>query len=232
MTNNIEQKILEEEKEILKEIKKEEVEIKNLTRNGKIAMGLIAFAIIAVSGGFAYWKNSSNFIYTDKAEINAPTTNIAPQNSGVLQEIFVNQGDLIDENTVVARVDSELLKTKTQSIVVGIENNIGKLFNRGEVIITVINPDDLRVVAHIDENKGLNEIKIGQSAIFTVDTFGSKKYEGVVDEISPSSRQGDIVFNISDKRETRVFDVKVRFDTKKYPELKNGMSAKIWIYKN
>ena len=57
MTNNIEQKILEEEKEILKEIKKEEVEIKNLTRNGKIDMGLIAFAIIAVYGGFAYWKN-------------------------------------------------------------------------------------------------------------------------------------------------------------------------------
>lgn len=230
--SNLSQKILEEEKEILKEIKKEESEIKKLSRNAKITFGLIAFLIIALSSGFAYWKNASNYIYTDKAEINAPTTALAPQNPGILQEVFVNQGDLVNENAVVARVDSELIKTKTQSLVVGIENNIGKIFNRGEAVVTVINPDDLRAIAHIDENKGLNEIKIGQSAVFTVDTFGSRKYEGVVDEISPSSRQGDVVFNISDKRETRVFDIKIRFDTKKYPELKNGMSAKIWIYKN
>jgi len=45
------------------------------------------------------------------------------------------------------------------------------------------------------------------------------------------SREGDVVFNISDKREVKQFDVKVRFDISKYPELKNGMSAKMWIKK-
>ena len=232
MEKNQNQQILEEEKEILKELKEEEKEIKKLSRNTKILMGLFAFLIIVASGGFAYWQSSSKYIYTDKAEVNAQITNLAPQKAGILQEIFVNQGDLVNENTIVARVDSELIKTKTQSIIISTENNIGKLFNPGEAVVTVINPSDLRVIGHIDEDKGLSEIKIGQNAVFTVDTFGSKKYEGVVDEISPSSRQGDIVFNISDKRETRVFDVKVRFDTKQYPELKNGMSAKLWIYKN
>jgi len=64
-----------------------------------------------------------------------------------------------------------------------------------------------------------------------VDAFGSKTYKGVVDEVSPTSNQSDVVFNISDQRPTNQFEVKVRFDPTLYPELKNGMSAKIWVYK-
>jgi hypothetical protein len=54
---------------------------------------------------------------------------------------------------------------------------------------------------------------------------------GIVDEVSPTSRASDVVFNISDQRPTNQFDVKVRFDPSEYPELKNGMSARIWVYK-
>ena len=89
----------------------------------------------------------------------------------------------------------------------------------------------MRVVARIDEDKGLVDIHEGQHVDFTVDAFGSKTFSGVVDEISPTSRQNDIVFTISDKRPTNQFDVKIRFDNNEYFELKNGMSAKVWIYK-
>jgi hypothetical protein len=87
------------------------------------------------------------------------------------------------------------------------------------------------VVGQVQEDKGLSQIKVGQSAIFTVDAFGSKQYSGIVDEISPTYNQGDIVFNISGARQEMNFDVKIRFDETQYPELKNGMSAKLWIYK-
>ena len=79
--------------------------------------------------------------------------------------------------------------------------------------------------------KGLKDIKVGQTVVFTVDAFGSKEYPGIVNEISPTSNQGDIVFNISGARQEMDFNVKVRFDEAQYPELKNGMSAKLWIYK-
>ena len=95
----------------------------------------------------------------------------------------------------------------------------------------MINPNDLRVVGQVEEDKGLKDIKIGQSAIFTVDAFGSKQYSGIVDQINPTSDAGDIVFNISNTRQENNFDVKIRFDVNQYPELKNGMSAKLWIYK-
>ena len=81
----------------------------------------------------------------------------------------------------------------------------------------------------MDENKGLDRVRVGQYVTFTADAFGSKQYTGIVDEISPEARSGDIVFTISDARQEQVFDVKVRFDTTLYPELKNGMSARIWV---
>jgi hypothetical protein len=94
----------------------------------------------------------------------------------------------------------------------------------------MIDPSQLRIVGTIDENKGLNKIRVGQLASFTVDAFGSKTYNGVVDEVSPSSRQTDVVFNISDSRPVNQFNIKVRFDQNSYPELKNGMSAKLTIF--
>jgi multidrug resistance efflux pump len=93
----------------------------------------------------------------------------------------------------------------------------------------MIDPAQLHVVGHLDENKGLDRIAVGQYATFTVDAFGSKQYSGIVDEVSPEARSGDIVFTISDQRQEQVFDIKVRFDTTKYPELKDGMSARIWV---
>jgi multidrug resistance efflux pump len=113
-----------------------------------------------------------------------------------------------------------------------VKDDIGKNFAPYEAVATMINSEDLRVVAQVEEDKGLADIRVGQPAYFTVDAFGSKKYSGIVDEISPTARSGDVVFNISSARQQQEFNVKIRFNVSDYPELKNGMSAKAWIYKN
>ena len=94
----------------------------------------------------------------------------------------------------------------------------------------MVHPEDLRVVGAIDENKGLDQLKPGQPVLFTVDTFGSKTYVGSLESISQTSVDTGVIFSISDKRPTKKFDVKVRFNVADYPELKNGMSAKITVY--
>ena len=86
------------------------------------------------------------------------------------------------------------------------------------------------MVGKLDENKGLSRIKVGDPATFTVDTYGGETFTGIVDEISPTSDQSSVVFDISDKRATQQFDVKVRYDVAQHPEFKNGMSAKLRIY--
>jgi len=184
------------------------------------------------SGGGLYWYDLQKTIYTDQAEISASVIDLSPAAPGPLAQIMVNPGDQVSADEVVARVGNQFIKTKTAGLIVDTQTELGKIFNPGEAVATMIIPGELRVVGRIDEDKGLNQLQVGQRAIFTVDTFGSKKYNGVVDEISESARQGDVVFNISSKRQINQFDIKIRFDTDQYSELKNGMSAKIWIYKN
>ena len=226
-----EKKILSEEKEVLEELKEEEKEIKKTGRNQLLISILLALIIAGIVIGAVYWKVSSGQIYTDAAIISAEQILLSPKTKGVLEEVYVNPGDLISENAPIARVGNELIKSTISGTVISVNSDIGALFNPGQTVATMIDQTTLHVVASIDEDKGLSSISVGQSAAFTVDAFGSKKYYGVVDEISPTSKQSDIVFNISGKREIQSFDVKIRFDTNLYPELKNGMSAKIWIYR-
>jgi multidrug resistance efflux pump len=200
-------------------------------RRVMVIMGLVvAFAVVL--GGGAYWYVSSRTVYIDQSVISGTLINLSPQNAGILNQIFVNVGDEVVEDQPVARVGDEVVEAKTAGIVTAVSDDVGQLVSpdAGSYVVQMIDPSDLRVVGHLDENKGLSKIAVGDPATFTVDAFGSKSYQGVVDEISETSRASDVVFDVSDERPTNEFDVKVRFDPEKYPELKNGMSAKIWVY--
>jgi multidrug resistance efflux pump len=198
----------------------------------KILFGILGGVLLTgLIGGTAYWFSIQKRVAIEKAEISAPSIDLSASASGLLEEVFVKAGDQVRTDAVVARVGNELIKTRTSGLIINAKNDIGRIFNRGEEGVSMIDPDELRVVGHIEEDKGLKEILVGQRAIFSVDAFSSREYFGTVDEISEVSRQSGVVFNISDKREVKQFDVKIRFNINEYPELKNGMSAKIWIYK-
>jgi multidrug resistance efflux pump len=191
----------------------------------------VIFGLIGLLAAAIFFYNSERRIYADKAEITAATVDLSSQAGGVLEELMVKEGDKVTANEVVARVGNELIKTDTAGLIIAVKNSLGKNFSRGETIVSLLNPNDLRVVAHLDEDKGLKDIAVGQRVIFTADAYGSRPYVGMVDEISEVSRSSAVVFNISDKREVKQFDIKIRFNFNDYPELKNGMSAKVWIYK-
>ena len=143
-------------------------------------------------------------------------------------------GDSVTVDEPVAEVGNQIVKSQANGEVVSVDQNIGEFENAltgQDIVATMIDPTQLRVVGYLDENKGLSSVQVGDPATFTVDAFGSKQYQGIIDEVSPTSRATDVVFNISDQRPTNQFDVYVRFDPTKYPELKNGMSARIWVYK-
>jgi len=197
---------------------------------GKIKSGITVFVFLGLLVGGYYWYAISQRIYSDKAEIFAPLIILGPNQPSVLQKIMVRNGEQIVANQAVARLDSgELVRTETAGVVVSINDQLGKLFSPGMPIVTMIDPNNLRLIVHVAENKGLNSIRVGQRVIFNVDAFGSQKFDGEVEEISQTSDQSSVVFSISDKRDEKYYSIKIRYDD--YPELLNGMSAKAWIYK-
>ena len=200
-------------------------------RKRLIIWGGLAIVILVLGGVAVYFMIAGKSVYIDTATISAPLIELTPTNAGPLNAVYVNEGDIVAANTPVAEVGTEIISTKVSGTIVQVTNTIGAQIAPGQAVIEMIDPSQLRVVGSIDENKGLAQIQVGDPASFTVDAFGSKSFTGVVDEIAPTSNQSDVVFNISDQREIQQFDIKVRFDESIYPELKNGMSARIWIYK-
>lgn len=195
-----------------------------------IQTGIIVAVIAIVAGGAIYWMESAGQVYIDAASIAAPEIALAPTTGGTLEEIYVQPGDEVNANATVARVGNELVKTTVAGDIISIEQKIGAEIAPGTPVVTMIDPTQLRVVGKVDENKGLSELKVGDPVTFTVDAYGGQKFSGVLDAIAPTSEQTGIIFNISDKRQTQQFDVKARFDTSAYPFLKNGMSARMWVY--
>lgn len=203
-------------------------------RSDRRPLAIAAFLIVVVGGAIgaaAYIAVSGKMVYIDKAQVLAPTVSLSPTAAGTLKSVSVSAGDLVGPNTVVAEVGNQLLKTTSGGLVVTTNNNIGKQVTPSDVVVQMIDPSQLRVVGEVQENKGLVDIQLGQRATFTVDAFSGEEFTGIVDEVAPTAVSGDVVFSVSDKRQEQNFDVKIRYDIAAHPELKNGMSAKIWVYK-
>lgn len=195
-----------------------------------IITGLAVVAIGAFAAGFTYWYNNAQYVYVDASAVQAPEIDLAPTIAGTLYSTYVNVGDSVAANQPVARVGNQLIKTNVSGLIVSIPPAIGAQLNPGQTVVSMIDPTQLRVVGEVDENKGLDRIKVGDQVTFTVDAFGSKQFSGVVDEVAPTANSAGVVFNISNQRQVQQFDVKVRFDTTTYAALKNGMSARMWVY--
>ena len=204
---------------------------KNIAKNKSAVAGVIVLLIIALVGGYFWLKSNASKVYVEQAQISASQINLTSSGGGTLQETFASEGDILAPNSLIARVNNEIIKTRTGGQLIKLNGGIGRVVAKGETIATLIDPDDLHVVGQIAENKGLKDIQVGQAAYFTVDAYGSQKFYGTVSEVSPTSDEGSLTFKISDKRETKNFDVKISFDHTQYPELKNGMSSKVWIEK-
>ncbi len=181
-------------------------------------------------GGFLFWQSTKDTVSIDNSILEAPIINISPTLPGTLNALYVKEGDRVLANAEVALVGSQVISTKDAGIVSSAPLLLGAYFAPGQTVASVVNDQEMKAVGSVEETNGLKDIKTGQRATFTVDAFPGNTYKGTVEEISPTSSDTGIVFSISDKRPIKKFNVKVRFNVGAYPELKNGMSAKIKIY--
>ncbi|MES2409327.1 MAG: efflux RND transporter periplasmic adaptor subunit [Patescibacteria group bacterium] len=185
---------------------------------------------LGILGSLLAYKILSSKVSTEYGVVSAPIITISPEQSGILDAVYVTPGEKVTEGQALAHIGGETLYAKIDGIVLTAENVPGQIFNINQAVVTMIDPKALRVIGTIDENKGLSDIKIGDVASFTVDAFGKEKFTGVVEEISPTSKDTGVAFSISDKREIRQFTIKIKYDTEAHPEFKNGMSAKIDVF--
>lgn len=205
--------------------------LKSLLRSKKNRQKFIGALVILLilAGGIVYLKKE-NRVFIDDSLIQAQVINISPSTPGILKEVDVTEGQTVNKGDQLAVVGTEVLRAQEGGLIVGTDKQIGSYLAPSMSAVEIVHPQDFRVVGTLDENKGLKDVRAGQVASFTVDAFPGQTFWGYVDEVSLTANQTNAAFSISSERPTQQFDVYVRFDTEKYSQLKNGMSAKLTVY--
>lgn len=209
------------------ENKKEKLFLKSWVQS--VTSMTIIFGILI---GFIYFEYNKNTVFIENSYLDAPLSNVSSATAGVLNAIYVKEGDIVSIDQNIALIGSEIVHAKESGVISTVPHAIGGYYNAGQTVTTVVVNNKMRVIGSVEETKGLKKISSGQKVIFTVDAFPGKKYEGVVDGVSAVSNESGVAFSISDKRPIKKFNVYVEFDHTQYPELKGGMSTKMTIYTN
>jgi len=191
---------------------------------------IVIVLIIALAAGYFYLEKTANRVFIDNSLIQAPITSISPDTASKLTEMDVYEGETVKKGDQLAVTDSQTLRADTDGLIVMANNQVGSIVSAQSPALQLIQTSDLRVAGTLDENKGLDTIHVGQVVAFTVDALPGQTFWGYVDEISPTAKQSQLSFSISSERPTQQFVVYARFNAAQYPQIKNGMSAKMIVY--
>jgi multidrug resistance efflux pump len=195
-----------------------------------LRIGGILSLLVLMAGIYIYIQKTTARIYIDNSLIQAPIITISPSLPGKVQEIDVKEGQSVENGDTLAVVGSETLRADTDGLIISAPDLTGSSVGPQTQLIQMIRPVYLRVTGTIDENKGLTDIRVGQAVSFTIDALPGTTFWGYVDEISPSAKTSAFSFSTSTERATQQFTVYAKFDTSQYPDIKNGMSAKMIVY--
>lgn len=190
---------------------------------------LVSLLIVVVISALAYEKKTDRVSIEDSL-VESPISSIAPTTPGDLKKVYIFEGESIKKGDPIADVGDQTLSADSDGLVIKVNDTIGSIVSTLNPVAQIIDPTQMRIDGTLDENKGLDQIKIGQIVSFSVDALPGRTFWGYVDEVSPTAKATQLSFSISSERPTQQFEVFAKFNSLAYPEIKNGMSAKMTVY--
>ncbi len=192
----------------------------------------VVVAVMMVAAGAYYYLSTANRISIENSTVNTPIISLSATTGGTLKEVDVVEGETVKKGDQLAIVGTEVIRAATDGMIIETNQQVGGLMSPGVPVIKMVNPSLTRIDGVLDENRGLNKIRPGQVVAFTIDALPGQTFWGYVDEVGQTARQTQVAFSISSERPTQQFDVYAKFDAVNFPQIKNGMSAKMTVYLN
>jgi len=162
-----------------------------------IILCIFCSMLITLGGvGFYYWYNNDHFISTEDAKVDGDFISITPQVSGKLLEFSAKEGEAAVKNQILGHieasnltdenVESSLLRTSINGIVIKKEAEEGQYVSVGSTLAVMIDPEKLYITANIEEIK-VEKLREGQSVDIKIDQFEGKVFQGKVEYIGKAS---------------------------------------------
>jgi len=158
---------------------------------------ILCAMLITLGGvGFYYWYNNEHFVSTEDAKVDGDFISIAPQVSGKLLEFNAKEGETAVKNQILGHievsglkdenVESSLIRTPINGIVIKKEAEEGQFVSAGSTIAVMVDPEELYITANIEEIK-VEKLHEGQSVDIKIDQFEGKSFKGKVEYIGKAS---------------------------------------------
>jgi multidrug resistance efflux pump len=215
-----------------------------MDKRKKIILILLPIMILSILGitGY-YWYESVNFVSTDDARINGDIVRISPQITGKLADYFIEEGNLVEKNEILGRLDLinqpisyielSLIRAPISGIIIKKQGTVGEIIPAGQVLADMIDPEKIYITANIEETKVKN-IRQGQKVDIKIDQFKGFSFTGKVDSIGRASTTTfSLLPSSSSATYTKVVQkipVKITFEFKNKALFAVGTNADVKIH--
>lgn len=82
------------------------------------------------------------------------------------------------------RLDEHRLIAPQEGVILKKEGDVGEVIQSGKTLISIGDPQNLRINAEVDE-EGLPDLKVGQRTLIKADAYPDQVFEGQVEDITP-----------------------------------------------
>jgi len=154
------------------------------TSDKKKFIWLVILLIIAFVVAIVWWWNYRKYVSTIDANLDGGRVNVSARVMAPLSAVFKHEGDNVKRGELLAMLDSTA--TENCRIVSPVDGLIAKqwvvpgdLLQPGENIFTLNEGKELWVAVYLQETK-FNEIRMGQSALFTLDAYPGLTFYGKI----------------------------------------------------
>jgi multidrug resistance efflux pump len=126
-----------------------------------------------------------------------------------------------------AQLAEAVVRAPERAVVEVVAVRKGDVVAANHSVVRVLRADDLWVKAYVSE-VDLGKVHLGHEVELTIDSFPSKRFQGVVAQIASASEFTPRNIQSVDERRHQVFAIKVRVDD---PQgiFKSGMAADVWV---
>ena len=154
------------------------------TSDTKKFIWLVILLIIAFVVAIVWWWNYRKYVSTIDANLDGGRVNVSARVMAPLSAVFKHEGDSVKRGELLAMLDSTA--TENYRIVSPVDGLIAKqwvvpgdLLQPGENIFTLNEGKELWVAVYLQETQ-FNEIRMGPSALFTLDAYPGLTFYGKI----------------------------------------------------
>ncbi|MCH5585366.1 efflux RND transporter periplasmic adaptor subunit [Shimazuella sp. AN120528] len=142
--------------------------------------------IIVVLGiavfGYQYVTDAQTYVSTDNATLEADTYSIDAEQTGVLTDWKIKEGDKVKTGDIVGKIQNKSLTSKVNATVVKTSVYANQNVFQGQTLAKMANLNETYVLAYIDEDQ-ISKVKNGKDVKVTIESLSSEPYDGKVIQV-------------------------------------------------